>query len=57
MRKECPMARRGLSSTLYRLARMSRDIEVVSSGNPKRIARRVKNKWLGRRMGRIWKWP
>ena len=51
------MARRGLSSTLYKLARISRDIEVVSSGNPRRIARRVKNKWLGRRMGRIWKWP
>ncbi len=51
------MARRSPSSFLFRWARISRDLEVLASGNPKRIARRAKNKWLGRRLGRIWKWP
>lgn len=51
------MAKKRPSSFFYRMARMSRDIEVLSSGKPSRIARRVKNKWLGRRMGKIWKWP
>jgi hypothetical protein len=51
------MAKSSLSSLFYKMARVSRDIEVVSSGNPKRIARRAKNKWLGRRIGKIWKWP
>ena len=37
-----------LVSSLYRLARTANDIETVLSLNPKRIARRVKNKILGR---------
>jgi hypothetical protein len=48
---------KGVSSIFYKLARKSRDIEVLASGNPKRIARRAKNKFLGRRIGKLWKWP
>ena len=45
-------------SFLYRLARMANDIEKVSSGNPKKIARRVKNKIIGRKIIRkVWKMP
>ena len=43
-----------LTSLLYKLARISRDIEVASSGNPKKIARRAKNKVLGRALRRLW---
>jgi hypothetical protein len=52
------MAKRNLSSTLYKLSRLSRDVEVYSSGNPARIARRLKNKILGRKVvSRLWRWP
>ncbi len=45
-------------SFLYRLARMANDVEKVSSGNPKRIARRAKNKYIGRKLVRkTWKFP
>lgn len=37
-----------ITSMLYRLARLSRDAEVISSGDPKKMARRAKNKFLGR---------
>ena len=46
---------RPLSSDLYSLARTSRDIEVLASGNPKRIGRRIKNKVLGRLLGGFWR--
>lgn len=46
------------SSSLYRLARLSRDAEVYSSGNPVRIGRRLKNKFIGRKLiSRAWRWP
>lgn len=51
------MARSSISSLFYKLARVSRDMETLSSGNPKRIAKRIKNKFLGRRIGKLWKWP
>lgn len=52
------MAKRGLSSSLFRLSRLTRDVEVYSSGNPVRIGRRLKNKFLGRKLvSRIWRWP
>ncbi|MFA6001764.1 MAG: hypothetical protein WC828_06570 [Thermoleophilia bacterium] len=37
-----------LTSFLYRAARLSRNTEVITSGNPKKMARRVKNIVLGR---------
>ena len=46
-----------LTSWLYRMARLSRDAEVIASGNPKKMARRVKNKMLGRSIvRRMFKW-
>jgi len=47
-----------LTSSLYRLARLSRDVEVYSSGDPVKIGRRLKNKYLGRKLiSRAWRWP
>lgn len=45
-------------SFLYNLARMANDVEKVSSGDPKRIARRAKNKYIGRKLvSKTWKFP
>ena len=42
-------------SFLYQLARLANDIEKLSSGSPKRIARRAKNKYIGRKLIRkLW---
>jgi len=50
------MARK-LSSSLFRASRVTRDVEVVASGSPKKMARRAKNKWLGRNVVRkMFKW-
>jgi hypothetical protein len=38
----------GLVSSLYKIARIANDVRVLSSGNPKRIARHYANKALGR---------
>jgi hypothetical protein len=51
------MAKSDISSIFYKLARMSRDVKVLSGGSPKRIGRRAKNKFLGRKISKIWKWP
>jgi len=52
------MARSRLSSSLFRFARLSRDVETYSSGDPVRIGRRLKNKLLGRKViSRVWRWP
>jgi hypothetical protein len=47
-----------LSTLLYKAARISRDVSAVSSGKPKRIERRAKNKVIGRVLGRsgFWRW-
>jgi hypothetical protein len=40
---------------LYRLARLGRDAEVLASGDPARIGRRLVNKMLGRHVvRRVW---
>lgn len=39
-------------SFLYKLARMANDIEKLSSGDPKRVGKRVKNKVIGRKIVR-----
>ncbi|MCM8768567.1 MAG: hypothetical protein NC911_02640 [Candidatus Omnitrophica bacterium] len=47
-----------LVSFLYQLARRLNDLETILSGNPKRIARRIKNKYLGRKiLSKIYRWP
>ena len=44
--------RRSLASLLFRTARRVDDIEALASANPKRIERRIKNKLVGRVLGR-----
>ncbi len=44
-----------LSALLYRLARMMRDVEVVSSGDTGKMGRRYANKLIGRSIvRRLW---
>jgi len=44
-----------LVSGLYKLARVVNDISKVASGDPKKIIRRVKNKFIGRKLiKKIW---
>ncbi len=48
----------GTSASLYRLSRITRDIEVYSSGSPAKIARRTRNKYIGRKVSsRLWRIP
>lgn len=45
-------------SFLYQLARTANDAEKLASGDPKRIVRRAKNKYIGRKLVRkVWKFP
>ena len=47
-----------LVSNLYKLARVANDISKVASGDPKKVARRIKNKTIGRKIIRkVWKFP
>src|SRR5205807_10415453 len=48
--------RRGLVSQMYAAARLANDISTLASGDPRRIARRAKNKIVGRALGRAGLW-
>jgi hypothetical protein len=51
------MRRRRLSSSLYQLARTTNTIDALTSGDPKRMARRTRNIILGRALARggVWR--
>lgn len=46
------MRSRGLVSKMYRAARLANDVSVLASGNPNRIARRARNRIVGRALAR-----
>src|ERR1700682_2726963 len=50
------MRRRGLVSPMYAAARLAKDISTLASRDPRRIARRAKNKFVGRALGRAGLW-
>ena len=41
---------------MYSAARLANDLSTLASGNPNRIARRAKNKIVGRALGRAGLW-
>jgi hypothetical protein len=43
---------------MYAAARLANDVSTLASGNRHRIARRAKNKIIGRALGRagLWRW-
>ena len=45
-----------LSRFLYRAARTANDVEAITSGNPKRVDRRLRNKLIGRLLGKAGIW-
>jgi len=45
-------------SILYELARKPNDLQKLSSGDPKKITRRLKNKYIGKKIiKKVWKFP
>lgn len=42
-----------LVSSLYRLVRLANDVSTLASGNPNKVARRLKNKLVGRTLGKF----
>ena len=45
-------------SFLYKLARLANDLDKVKSADTKKITRRAKNKYVGRKLVReAWKFP
>jgi len=45
-----------VTGLLYRAARLSNDMGAIASGKPSRMARRAKNKTLGRLLARLRFW-
>ena len=44
-----------LISSLFNLARRLTDIKAMASGDPKKVGRRIKNKYIGKKLIRkIW---
>lgn len=47
-----------MKSFIYKLLRLSNDVSAVASGSPKRMARRGKNKIVGRKIvSKLMRWP
>lgn len=45
-----------LTKLLYQLARKSRDVKVITSGDPVKMAKRVANKAIGRKVvKKLWR--
>jgi hypothetical protein len=53
------MARRGIVSALFSIARTAATVSAVASGHPRRIVRRAKNIAVGRALRRagFWRTP
>jgi hypothetical protein len=45
-----------ITGKLFRAARLSADLKAITSGSPKKIVRRGKNKVVGRALGRAGVW-
>ena len=46
-----------MTRLLYAVARLLRDLDALLSCDPARWLRRCKNKLVGRRLNKLWRWP
>ncbi len=52
------MRRPRLVASLYHLARLTRTLEILASGDPGKVVRRLLNLWIGRHVvSRLWLRP